>query len=90
LEESQEQTTAEPNNVSIGQCKALGHDTYLATMEASLMSIEIKSGTSFESWKKGVDAVMPKKTSSPRVNKLRTIVYMQQAPTFATSTEQRK
>jgi hypothetical protein len=43
-------------------------------MEASLMSIAMKSGISFETWKRGVDAVIPKKTSSPRVDKLRTIV----------------
>jgi hypothetical protein len=52
----------------------LAQDTYLATMEASLMSIAMKSGISFETWKQGADTVIPKKTSSPRVDKLRTIV----------------
>jgi hypothetical protein len=65
---SKEQTSAEPNNISFGQCKALAQDTYLATMEASLMSIAMKSGISFETWKQGVDAVIPKKTSSPYRN----------------------
>jgi hypothetical protein len=54
--------------------KQLAQDTYLATMEASLMSIAMISGISFESWKQGIDAVIPKKMSSPRVDKLRTIV----------------
>jgi hypothetical protein len=71
---AKEQTSAEPNNISFGQCKALAQDTYLATMEASLMSIAMKSGISFATWKRGVDAGIPKKTSSPRVDKLRTIV----------------
>jgi hypothetical protein len=71
---AKEQTTAEPSNMSFGQCKALAQDTYLATMEASLMSIAMKSRIAFESWKRGVDAVIPKKTSSPRVDRLRTIV----------------
>jgi hypothetical protein len=43
-------------------------------MEASVMSIAMKSGVSFETWKQGVDAVIPKMTPSPRVDKLRTIV----------------
>jgi hypothetical protein len=34
----------------------------------------MKSGIFVETWKRGVDAVIPKKTSSPRVDKLRTIV----------------
>jgi hypothetical protein len=71
---AKEQTSAELNNISFGQCKALAQDTYLATMEASLMSIAMKSGIFVETWKRGVDAVIPKKTSSPRVDKLRTIV----------------
>jgi hypothetical protein len=71
---AKEQTSAEPSNISFGQCKALAQDTYLATMEASLLSIAMKSGISFATWKRGVDAVIPKKTSSPRVDKLRTIV----------------
>jgi hypothetical protein len=71
---AKEQITGEPNNVSFGKCKALAQDTYLATMEASVMSIAMKSGVSFETQKQGVDAVIPKKTSSPRVDKLRTIV----------------
>jgi hypothetical protein len=48
---AKEQTSAEPNNISFGQCKALEQDTYLATMEASLMPIAMKSGISFETWK---------------------------------------
>jgi hypothetical protein len=40
----------------------------------SLMSIAMKSGISFETLKRGLNAVIPKKTSSPRVDKLRTIV----------------
>jgi hypothetical protein len=71
---AKEQTSAEPSNISFRQCKALAQDTYLATMEASLLSIAKKSGISFSTWKRGVDAVIPKKTSSPRVDKLRTIV----------------
>jgi hypothetical protein len=71
---AKEQTSAEPNNISFGQCKALAQDAYLATMEASLMPIAMKSGISFETWKRGLDAVIPKKTSIPRVDKLRTIV----------------
>jgi hypothetical protein len=83
---AKEQTSAEPNNISFGQCKALAQDTYLTTMEASLISIAMKSGISFEIWKRGLDAVIPKKTSSPRVDKLSTISCMQQTPTSATNT----
>jgi hypothetical protein len=83
---AKEQTSAEPTNISFGQCKALAQDTYLATMEASLISIAMKSGISFETLKRGLDAVIPKKTSSPRVDKLSTISCMQQTPTSATNT----
>jgi hypothetical protein len=44
---AKEQTSAEPSNISFGQCKAMAQDAYLATMEASLMSIAMKSGISF-------------------------------------------
>jgi hypothetical protein len=73
---AKQQTTAEPNNVSpLDNAKhCLAQDTYLATMEALLMSIALRSGMTLESWKGGVDAVMPKKTSSLRVDKLHTIV----------------
>jgi hypothetical protein len=67
---AKEQTSAVPNNISFGECKALAQDTYLATMEASLMSIAMKSGISFETWKRGIDAVIPKKMSSPRVDSI--------------------
>jgi hypothetical protein len=71
---AKEQTMAEPNNVFFRQCKALAQDTYLATVEASLMPIALRSGMAFKTWKRGVDADIPKKTSSPRVDKLCTIV----------------
>jgi hypothetical protein len=71
---AKEQTTAEPNNSSFGQCKALAQDIYLATMEASLMPIALRRGMNCKTRKRGVDAVIPKKTSSPRVDKLCTIV----------------
>jgi hypothetical protein len=57
---AKEQTMAESNNVSPRQCKALAQDTYLATLEASLMSMVPRSGMAFESCNEVLTQSYPK------------------------------
>ena len=57
-----------------GHCKTMAQDDQLAEMEASFLSIPLRSGYPYHAWRKGIDCTLLKKANSFRVDKLRTIV----------------
>jgi hypothetical protein len=52
-------------------------DDNLSAMEATFISIPLRSGYVFKAWKYGVDCVLPKKNNEMCVDALRTIVLLE-------------
>jgi hypothetical protein len=74
---AKEQTSAGPSQIHFGHCKTMARDPLIATFEAAMASIPMKSGYAYKRWRKGIDVELLKKTNSFRVDKLRTIVLFE-------------
>ena len=76
-QKSKERTSSGGSLLHFGHCKAISQDESLSAMEASLMSIPLRSGYAFSHWRRGIDCTLLKKKNSFQVNKLRTIVLFE-------------
>jgi hypothetical protein len=74
---AKERTLAGPSNIHFGHCKTVARHPIIATFEAAMASIPMKSGYSYKRWRKGIDVELLKKTNSFRVDKLRIIVLFE-------------
>ena len=74
---AKEQTSSGGKVIHFGHCKAIAQDDELASMDTAFLSIPIRIGYVFESWKKAIDCSLQKKANSLRANKLRTIVLFE-------------
>ena len=74
---AKERTSSGGKIIHFGHCKALAQDNELATMDAAFLSIPMRTGYVFDSWKKAIDCSLQKKANSLRVDKLRTIVLFE-------------
>jgi hypothetical protein len=74
---AKERTSAGPSNIHFGHCKTMARDSLIATFEAAMASIPMKSGYAYKRWRKVIDVELLKKTNSFRVDKLQTIVLFE-------------
>ena len=72
-----EKTSAGGTITHFGHCKAMAEDKELSEMEAAFISIPLKSGFPYSTWKQGIDCVLPKKQGLLEADKLRTIVLFE-------------
>ena len=76
--------------IHFGHCKSMAQDNQLSELEASFLSIPLRSGYPLRAWCKGVDCTLVKKVNSYRVDKLRTIVLFEAEFNFINKAVSRK
>jgi hypothetical protein len=72
-----EYTSCGRSGLHFGHFKASCTTERLCEIDRWFVEVALKTGVSLERWKQGIDVMIPKKSDSLRVDKLRTIVLME-------------
>jgi hypothetical protein len=72
-----ERTACYPDSLSFSSMKAGSFSDIVSDLECTLISIALKTGYTFNRWKKCTDVMIPKKASLSELSSLRTIVLFQ-------------
>jgi Reverse transcriptase (RNA-dependent DNA polymerase) len=74
---SREYTSTGVSTLHFGHFKASINDPQLANFDLWFLNLTLSTGYNLSRWQKAIDVMIPKKTNSLRVDKLRTIVLME-------------
>jgi Reverse transcriptase (RNA-dependent DNA polymerase) len=74
---SREFTSTGTSGLHFGHFQASCKDRDLCQLDRWMTEYALSTGYSFKRWQKGIDVMIPKKSGSNRVDKLRTIVLME-------------